>query len=62
MARNALQRRHAHAVRTTYHIGEVAMPAVALLRIIGSGVAVDAARMGQHGIDLLPGGKALRAC
>src|SRR3989442_12051469 len=39
MARNALQRRHAHAVRTTYHIGEVAMPVVALLRIIGSGVA-----------------------
>ena len=62
MARNALQRRHAHAVRTAHHIGEVAMPIVALLRIIGSGVAVDAAGMGQHGIDLLLGGETLRAC
>ena len=62
MTGNTLKRRNTLAVRPAHHIGEVAMPIVALLRIIGSGVAVDAARMGQHGIDLLPGGKALRAC
>src|ERR1700693_2812518 len=61
MTSNALQRWNALAVRAAHNIGEVPVPVVALLRIVRRRVAVDAARMREHRIDLLPCGQAVRS-
>jgi len=61
MASNALQRRNALAVGAAHNVGEVPVPVVALLRIVRRRVAVDAARMREHRIDLLPCGQAVRS-
>src|SRR2546421_144525 len=42
-------------------VGEMTPSRVALLRIIHRRVAVDAARMDEDGVDLLPGGESLGA-
>src|SRR4029453_5931610 len=62
MTGRALKRWDTIAVRPAHDVGEVAMPIFPLLRIIRGGVAVEPAGVGQYGVDLLPGGKTLRAC
>src|SRR5438105_13672118 len=61
MACRALQARHAIVTRTSYDVGEMTAARVALLRIIHRRVAVDAARMDEDGVDLLPGRESLGA-
>src|SRR4029079_18887755 len=41
-------------------VRDVTVPIVALLRIVGGGVAVDATRVSEHGIDLFPRRQSLR--
>jgi len=60
MAGHALERRNTLAAGPAHHVGEMAMPVVALLRIACRGVAVDAAGRGQYGVDLLPRGETSR--
>ena len=48
VAGNALQRWNAVAGWAAYHIGEMPVPVIALLRIVRRSVAVDAARMRQY--------------
>src|SRR5713226_4033075 len=57
MTGRALQRRNALALRTAHHVEEVAMSVIALLRIVAISVAVDAAWMRHHRINLLPCGQ-----
>src|SRR6266446_10696547 len=57
---HALQRRNTLALGPAHDVGEVAMPIVALLRVVRGSVAVDAAGRRQHGVDLLPRGETLR--
>src|SRR5256885_6135385 len=61
MACRALKARHAVVIWTSHHVGEMTAARVALLRIIHRRVAVDAARMDEDGVDLLPGGESLGA-
>ena len=61
VAGGASQAGHAAAFLPTYHIELVPMSVVALLRIVGCGVAIEAAWIGQYGIDLLPSGKGFGA-
>src|SRR2546421_277733 len=61
MACRALKARHAVVIGTSHHVGEMTAARVPLLRIIHRRVAVDAARMDEDGMDLLPGGKSLGA-
>src|SRR6185369_1690416 len=49
---DAIQTRHAGAVRTTHDIRDVTVAIVTLLRVVGGGVTVDATRRGQDGVDL----------
>src|ERR1043166_2125459 len=60
MTAGAIQTGHAFAFRTTHDIRDVTMSVVSLLWVVRSRVTVDAARMSQDGIDLLPPGEALR--
>ena len=61
MTTRAIQTRHAFAFRAATHdVGDMTPSLISLLRIISGGVTVDAARMGQHGIDLFPRSEALR--
>src|SRR2546421_9022427 len=57
MACRALKARHAVVIGTSHDVGEMTAARVALLRIIHRRVAVDAARMDEDGMDLLPGGE-----
>jgi hypothetical protein len=59
MARGALQRRNALTLRPTDDVRKMAMPVIALLRIIGGRMTIYAAWRCQNRVDLLPGGKAL---
>ena len=59
MTSGASQSRNSDAEWTSNDVGKVTMPVIALLRITPRCVAVDTARMSQHGIDLLPGGKSM---
>src|SRR5438093_6070451 len=54
VAGRALQRSNAFALRPTHHVEPMPMSVVGLLRITVCGVAVDAARMRHHRINLLP--------
>ena len=56
MAACTIQPGHAFAFRAAHDVGKVTTPVVALLRVICGGVTVDAARVGQDRIDLLPRG------
>src|SRR5262249_45185283 len=56
MTRRTVKARHTFTVRPADHIKKVSMPVIALLRIVGSGVAVDATRMREYGVNTLPGG------
>ena len=58
VAARTVQSGNAFALRTSNYVGEVTLTAVPLLRVIGSGVTVYAARMGHNRIDLLLGGVA----
>ena len=60
VAGGAGQTGDATALRPTHHVELVPMPVLALLRIVGCGVAVEAPRMSQYGIDLLPSGEPFR--
>jgi len=53
MAGHAIQRRHALVFRPPDHVKQMAVPVVALLRIVRSGMAVNATGVRQHGIDVL---------
>ena len=55
MTTDAVQSGHAFAFRTAHDVGEMPVTIVALLRIVGGSVTVDAAWRDQHGIDLVPG-------
>jgi hypothetical protein len=59
MACRALQARDAIASGTSHHVGEMTPSLVTLLRIIDGRVTIDAARMDEDGVDLLPGGKSV---
>ena len=52
---------NAHARPTAHDIETMTVPVVALPWIVRGGVAVDAARMGEDRIHLLPGGEAFGA-
>jgi hypothetical protein len=56
-----MQSGHACALWASHHIGKVTLTVIPLLWISGGGVTVEAARMGQHRIDLLPDGETLGA-
>src|SRR5438034_1815054 len=58
VAARTVQSGNAFALRTPNYVGEVTLTAIPLLWVIGGCVTVDAARMDQNRIDLLPGGKA----
>ena len=45
MAGNALQRRNAFAGWAADHIGEMPVPVIALLRIVGGGMTINATGM-----------------
>jgi hypothetical protein len=47
------------ALRPAHDVELMPMPILALLRIVSCGVAVEAARMNEDRIDLLPGGESL---
>ena len=59
MACRALKGGHAVAIRTSHDVGEMTTASIALLRIVHGRVAVDAARMNEDGMNLLPGGESL---
>ena len=59
MASRASQPGNATVLRPAHHIELMTMPVLALLWIVGCGVAVEAARMNEDRIDLLPGGEPL---
>jgi hypothetical protein len=58
VAARTVQSGNTFALRTSNYVGEVTLTAVPLLWVIGGGVTVYAARMGQNRINLLPGGEA----
>jgi hypothetical protein len=57
MTGSTVQARHALATWPAHDVEQMTVPVVALLRIVRGRVAIDTARGGQHGIDLLPGGE-----
>jgi hypothetical protein len=59
MTAGTIQCGHAFAFGTTHDVGNVTVSIVALLGIVCGGVAVDATRVCQDGIDLIPCGKSL---
>ena len=61
MARPAVESSHAFVLRAANDIGKVAMPVISLLRIVGRGMTVDAARACEYRIDLLPGCQSVTA-
>ena len=61
MASNTLQRRDPFALGPADDVREMPVPVVALLRVVRSRMAVDAARMRKYRIDLLPCGQAVRS-
>src|SRR5438270_14018944 len=61
MACRALKARHAVVIWTSHDVGEMTAARVPLLRIIDGRVTIDAARMDEDGMDLLPGGESLGA-
>ena len=61
MTRRACQCGNAVASLSAYDIEEMGMPIIALLRIAGGGVAIDAARVRQHRIHLAPRDEAFGA-
>src|SRR2546426_6028518 len=48
VARDTLQCRYTFADWAAHHVGEMAVPVIALLRIVRRGVAVDATRVRQY--------------
>ena len=58
VAARTVQSGNAFALRTSNYVGEVTLTAIPLLWVIGGCVTVDAARMGQNRIDLLPSAEA----
>jgi len=48
VAGNALQRWNTVADRASDHVGEMTVPVIALLRVIGSGMAIDTARVREN--------------
>jgi hypothetical protein len=54
MTTDAVQRGDAVAIWSADDIGEVPVTIVALLRIVGGSVTVDAAWRDEYGVDLLP--------
>ncbi len=48
VAGSALKRWNAFTGRAAYYIGEMPVPVIALLRVVRSRMAVDAARMRQY--------------
>jgi hypothetical protein len=61
MTRRARHGRNAVPLLSAYHIEQVGMAVIALLRIAGGRVAIDAAGMREHRIHLLPGAEAFGA-
>src|SRR6266545_702444 len=59
MTRRTVQGGDTFAFWTAHNVGKVTMAIVTLLRVVRSGVAVDAPWMRQNGIYLLPGGEAV---
>src|SRR5580692_114596 len=57
MARRAIQRRHALALRAANDVEQMAVAVIALLWIIRRGMAVNATGVRQHGINVLPSSK-----
>jgi hypothetical protein len=62
MAGDTLQRWNAFVFRSAHHVGEMPVAIIALLREVGCCVTVDAARMCQYRIYLLPGLQTFRSC
>jgi hypothetical protein len=60
MAAGAVQTRNTFAFRTTHDIRDVTSSFITLLRIFGCGVTIDATRVCQDRVDLLPRGETLR--
>jgi hypothetical protein len=60
MTTGAIQTRHAFAFWSTHDVRDVTVSIVALLRIVGGGVTVNAARRRQDGVHLVPRGETLR--
>ena len=61
MASNTLQRRNPFALWPAHHVREMPVPVIALLRVVRGRMAVDAPRMREHGINLLPCCKPVRS-
>ena len=51
---DAVQPGHAFAFRTAHDVRKMPVPIVALLRIVGGSVTVDAAWRDEYGVDLIP--------
>src|SRR5262249_27475243 len=54
MAQRPLRRGGTVTMGATHNLVQVAMAVVALTRVVGAGVAVQASRMREHGFDLPP--------
>src|SRR5437899_13009659 len=62
MTRSTVQARHTFVSRAADNVKQMAVPVIALLRIVRGGMAINATRMRQYRIDLLPRDKAGLAC
>ncbi len=61
MTTRTIESRHTFAFWTPNDVCEVTVAIISLLRIGGGGVTIDAARMSQHRINLLPCGQPVAA-
>jgi len=61
MARRAGERGNAAASRSAYDVEQVGMAIIALLGVARGSMAIDAARMREHRVHLLPGGETFGA-
>src|SRR6185369_12492914 len=54
MTTHTVQAGYTESFRTAHDVREMPVTIVALLRIVGCGVTVDAARRDEYGVDLIP--------